>query len=248
WICWRGSRCRGCAPGSRRSGAGGARRSSSAAARARAASRRSTSPIPPSCSTCAWSSRSARRASSSTPISSTSPTNASSIPTWCAAGRSSSVCAGGFELAIRPRARALAFAAALLLPALPARAAIEIVLMPGPEGIDTAPYQFTPAVARGNRERLYAFTDPDGIHSFESFLRFALPPDLIGPNERVGAARLELYYSFDFDVYGDTTGVAGSIECREVLAPWSESIDWSQRPAYGPPVDVLTGITELGTV
>lgn len=151
-------------------------------------------------------------------------------------------------MAIRPRARALAFAAALLLPALPARAAIEIVLRPGPEGIDTAPYQFTPAVVRGNRETLYAFTDPDGVHSFETFLRFALPPDLIGPDEQVGAARLELYYGFDFDVYGDTTGVAGSIECREVLAPWSESIDWSQRPAYGPPVDVLTGITELGTV
>jgi hypothetical protein len=135
----------------------------------------------------------------------------------------------------------------LLAPAPDARAE-QVVLRPGPEGIDTAPYQFTPAIVRGNRETLYAFTDPDQVHSFETFLRFELPPDLVGPEERIEAARLALYYGFDFDVYGDTTGIPGSIECHEVLEPWSESITWSQRPSYGPPVDVLDGITELGTV
>ncbi|HEY8492673.1 MAG TPA: DNRLRE domain-containing protein [Myxococcota bacterium] len=136
----------------------------------------------------------------------------------------------------------------LLLCAAPGARAETIVLRPGPEGIDTAPYQFTPALVRGDRETLYAFTDPDGVHSFETFVRFELPPDLVGPDEEIAEARLVLHYGFDFDVYGDTSHITGSMECREVLESWTENITWTQRPVYGAPVDVVEGIAEFGPI
>src|SRR5690606_12707479 len=99
--------------------------------------------------------------------------------------------------------RVLSFAFLLGCAASAARADT-LVLRPGPEGIDTAPYQFTPALSRGDRETLYAFTDPEAVHSFETFVRFELPEDLVGPDEEIAEARLVLHYGFDFDVYGDT--------------------------------------------
>lgn len=143
--------------------------------------------------------------------------------------------------------RVLSFAFLLGCAASAARADT-LVLRPGPEGIDTAPYQFTPALSRGDRETLYAFTDPEAVHSFETFVRFELPEDLVGPDEEIAEARLVLHYGFDFDVYGDTSQFTGSMECREVLESWSEDITWTQRPAYGAPVDVVEGISEFGPV
>ena len=140
--------------------------------------------------------------------------------------------------------------AALLLGAQVALAET-VVLRPGlDEGVDTSPYQFIPTLPRGNYDKLYAFSDPE--HSFESFLFFELPPDLVGPDEVVSQALLALYYGINLPppVAGeggsDEPGVA---ECRAVLSAWNEgTLTWSNKPAYGPVVDSIENITELGTL
>lgn len=143
----------------------------------------------------------------------------------------------------------IALAFALTAGGTPALAAGVVILQPGPEGEDSAPYEFLPSSIRGNGEALYAFTDPEGGHDFESFLHFPLPPDLLGEGEVVSEALLSLFYGFEFTIRGDTTDVIGAIECREVLEPWSEAtLTWLNRPAYGPPVDVVEDIDEIGAV
>jgi hypothetical protein len=130
----------------------------------------------------------------------------------------------------------------------PARGEI-VVLQPGAEGVDVAPYQFLPASARGLGEALWAFTDPEEAHSFRSFLRFDLPPDLLGPDEQIGSALLALFFDRDvgFGMFaGDDPGI---LECRPVLTAWNEmAVTWIAQPAFGDPVDVVDGITEFGDV
>lgn len=120
-----------------------------------------------------------------------------------------------------------------------------VVIAPGPEGEDVAPYQFLPSALRGDSPGLWAFSEPG--HGFETFLRFPLPPDLLGPDEEVGLALLSLEYAKDSTSQGQGSNEPGVLECREVLSPWAEaSVTWTSRPSYGPPVDVVEGIVALG--
>lgn len=125
-----------------------------------------------------------------------------------------------------------------------------MVLQPGPEGEDTAPYQFLPSSPRGLGESLWVFTDlATNQHSFRTYLRFELPPDLLGPDETVGSALLALFFDREIG-FGMTAGEGpATIECRPVLTDWVElSASWIDQPAFGDPVDVETGIDEFGDV
>lgn len=129
-----------------------------------------------------------------------------------------------------------------------ARAEI-VILEPGAEGEDTAPYSFIQTLARGGHEILYALTFGDGTgrHDFETFLRFTLPPDLLGPDEEIRQSLLSLYYSIDSVGFGVGTDEPGILECREVTSSWTEmGVTWNQKPSYGPPVDTITGIEAKG--
>jgi hypothetical protein len=146
--------------------------------------------------------------------------------------------------------RAAAIAIVALLAVAPSRAE-DVLLQPGPEGADSSPYSFIPSLPRGNRDTNYAFTSVDetGTHSFETFVQFDLPPDLLGPGEGVALAALWIYYAFEFTGFGDPSTDAGMIECRPVLEPWNAAtMTWVNRPAYGDPVDVFPNVTTLGLI
>jgi hypothetical protein len=138
-------------------------------------------------------------------------------------------------------------AAGLLAVSAPAHARF-VELAPGPEGLDSSPYAFFPALPRGNHDTLYAFSDPTG-HGFEIFLGFELPQDLLGPEEQVAQAFLTLFHAIDTFGEDPVDPEPGTLECREALAAWSEdTLTWGSRPAYGAPVDVVDGIDALGAV
>lgn len=146
------------------------------------------------------------------------------------------------------RAAALAFVA--WLAGTPAQAE-DFLLQPGPEGADNSPYSFIPSLPRGNRDTNYvfAFEDATGSHSFETFVQFDLPSNLLGPGEGIVQAALWIYYAFDFTGFGDATSTAGEVECRPVTQPWNAAtMTWNNRPPYGEPVDVFTGVTSLGLI
>lgn len=143
---------------------------------------------------------------------------------------------------------ALVCAALLLATTAPAAAEL-VVLRPGPEGEDVAPYAFLPGSLRGSNPNLWATTTSlDGQdHSFITYLRFELPTDLVGPGEQVGEAMLTVVYAIDEVGFGEGSDVPGVLECRPVASPWSEnSVTWLAQPAFGPPVDVIEGIEALG--
>jgi hypothetical protein len=149
---------------------------------------------------------------------------------------------------MRRAAAVAAFAA--LFAATPARADI-VLLQPGPEGADTSPYSFIPSLPRGNRDTNYVFSlvDETGSHNFETFVQFELPDDLLAPGETVVQAALWIYYAFDFTGFGEATASAGEVECRPVLQAWNAAtMTWNNRPAFGEPVDVFTGVTSLGLI
>jgi len=140
-------------------------------------------------------------------------------------------------------------AAALLgIGLLAAPAAGEEVLILGEEsGADTAPYKFLPSLARGDRETLWAITDPGNVHSFETYVRFDLPPALLSGELLVEEAVFSIFFSIDSVSFGDGTDEPGVLECRPVLEAWDEmAMTWNNRPAFGPAVDAITGITEVG--
>jgi hypothetical protein len=141
---------------------------------------------------------------------------------------------------------AAATAAVLLALSAGAAQARFVELTPGPEGADSAPYQFFPALPRGSHDTIYAFREAEG-HSFETFLRFDLPPDLLGPDEEVARAFLILFHSIDTFSIGSVEPGPGTLECRETLSDWNEAtLTWNSKPSYGPPVDTITGIEALG--
>jgi hypothetical protein len=124
-----------------------------------------------------------------------------------------------------------------------------VVLRPGPEGEDVAPYAFLPSSLRGNNPNLWATSATlDGQdHSFITYLRFALPTDLVGPDEQVGEATLTVVYAIDEVGFGAGSDDPGVLECRPVTTAWSEgSVTWIAKPAFGAPVDVIEGIEALG--
>lgn len=124
-----------------------------------------------------------------------------------------------------------------------------VVLQPGSEGEDAAPYQFLPASFRGGNESLWTFTDPEGVHSFRTFVRFDLPPDLLAPDEEIGSALLVLFFDREIG-FGMSSGDGpGLLECRPALGAWSEAtVTWDAQPAFGDPVDVVSDIDEFGDV
>ena len=140
-------------------------------------------------------------------------------------------------------------AAASLLPIGQPASAAEFLIQ---EGIDSSPYSFIPSLVRGLRDTQYAFTgfDESGAsHNFRTFVRFDLPPDLLGPDETVTEAYTWIYYSFDFTGFGDANDLPGEVHCSEVLESWSEtSLTWIDQPAFGPTLDVHPDILDLGLV
>ncbi len=137
-----------------------------------------------------------------------------------------------------------------LLCAAAARADV-VLLQPGPEGADSAPYSFIPSLPRGNRDTNYVFSSVDetGTHSFETFVHFELPEDLLAPGEGIVEAALWIYYAFEFSGFGDASSEVGEVECRPVLEPWdAATLTWVNKPAYGAPVDVFPDVTTLGLI
>lgn len=133
------------------------------------------------------------------------------------------------------------------------------VVLPGPassaeiliqEGEDSAPYSFIPSLPRGLRDTQYAFTGDDegGLsHDFRTYVRFTLPPDLLGPDEDVLEAYAWVYYSFDFEGFGDASSEVGELHCHEVLEDWEEeTLTWANQPAFGPAFDIHPDITDIG--
>lgn len=119
-------------------------------------------------------------------------------------------------------------------------------------GVDSSPYRFFPSLARGGSPTAYAFQAVDesaNHHDFENFIRFDLPPNLLGPDERVVEAVAWVVYDFGFDGFGGGGEGAAAIRCHEVLAPWNENtLTWQNKPAYGPVLDTHPDITSLGTL
>ncbi len=146
------------------------------------------------------------------------------------------------------RARRLATALlglVLLGPAAVARGELFLIQ----SGQDCAPYAFAPGLKRGDYNSAYAFTNSLGgqDHSFEYYLRFDVPTDLLLPGEVVQEAYAWVYYGFDYTIFGDTTDEVGEIRCHRVLEPWVESeLTWNTRPALGPVFDEWTGIDRVG--
>jgi len=139
----------------------------------------------------------------------------------------------------------LGIALGLALAAAPAAAETFLVQ----SGQDSSPYAFTPNLARGFRNTAYAFTNSlDGTdHSFEYYIQFDLPAELFEPDVVVDEAYAWIYYGYDYTIFGDTTAEVGQIECRNVLAPWSQAtLTWNNRPAVGPVFDGWDDITSRG--
>lgn len=146
-------------------------------------------------------------------------------------------------------ARGLAFGLLGWLAAASPATAERVELRPGPEGEDVAPYSFLPSSLRGNNPNLWATTaSADGQdHSFITYLRFELPPDLVGPGEEVDQAILTVVYAVDEVGFGEGSDEPGVLECRPVTQAWSEgAVTWNAKPAFGDPVDVIEGIEALG--
>jgi hypothetical protein len=100
-------------------------------------------------------------------------------------------------------------------------------------GQDSSPYAFLPGLSRGFHSSAYAFTmDDDGTdHSFEYYVRWNLPPQLLEPGVQVEQALAWVYYGFDYVLFGDFSNEVGELLCHEVLASWSESsLTWNNRP------------------
>lgn len=152
---------------------------------------------------------------------------------------------------IRPHSRRsfAALGAASLL-ALAASARADVVVIPVSE--DAAPYSFLPSLARGTNATLYAFRAFDEgstAHDFETYLKFDVDAADLPPGHVLVAATLVVTYAFDFTGFGDTSTLPGTLECREVLAPWNEAtLTWANRPAYDAPFDTLAGITGFGAL
>ena len=116
-------------------------------------------------------------------------------------------------------------------------------------GQDSSPYAFLPSIPRGFHPSAYVFRldDEDGNdHSFEYYLRWNLPPALLGSGAEIGSAYAWVDYDFDFTSFPDPEG-PGELVCHRVLMPWSEAtLTWSNRPAIGPAFDATSDIVDFG--
>jgi hypothetical protein len=122
------------------------------------------------------------------------------------------------------------------------------------QGDDVSPYCFLPSLARGQYETSYAFSavdDEGACHNFETYLRFALPADLLEPGETVTTARLLLYYAFTFGFDGPAPTLPHApitVHVSEVSSAWTEdAVTWANRPGFvSPPAASLSNVTNLG--
>jgi hypothetical protein len=143
--------------------------------------------------------------------------------------------------------RRAAVAFALVLAAASAARAESVLIQPGPEGEDNAPYAFIPSLIRGDHTTAYAFTSTvDGAkHDFQYFLKFDVSPY----RGTVQYAYAYFYYGFGFDGFGGESPNPGpgEIHCHDVLAPWTENtLTWNTRPPIGPDLYVFPNITGFG--
>jgi hypothetical protein len=120
-------------------------------------------------------------------------------------------------------------------------------------GDDVAPYCFLPTLTRGQYETNYAVNSPGppDCHSFETYLRFILPPDLLGPGETVTSASLFVPYLFSFSFDGPVVPpphAAVTLRLHRVTSFWNEnSVTWNNKPSYeSTPIAQITGITNYG--
>lgn len=147
-----------------------------------------------------------------------------------------------------PRARRPAWIAIVAILLLAASAQADTVVIPVAE--DTAPYSFVPGLARGASPTLYAFhafDESSTPHEFATYLWFDVTEAALPVGHVLTQATLVVTYAFDFTGFGDTSGLPATLECREVLAPWSEAtLTWQNRPAADVPFDTITGITGFG--
>jgi hypothetical protein len=144
------------------------------------------------------------------------------------------------------RALATTLLAFALLPPAGARAE-SVLVQPGPEGEDNAPYAFIPSLIRNTNTTAYAFSSTvDGVkHDFQYFLEFDVAPF----GGTVQYAYAYFYYGFGFDGFGNESPNpgAGEIHCHNVLAPWTENtLNWNNRPAVSPALYVFPNITGFG--
>lgn len=149
---------------------------------------------------------------------------------------------------IRIDSRALVASFCLMFAAGPAAA--DILLVPASE--DSSPYSFLPNLARGTNPSLYAFktVDDDSIpHEFDTFLWFDVEQADLPTDHVLVEATLVVTYAFDFTGFGDTSNAPGTLECREVLAPWNTTtLTWANRPAVSAPFDTVGGILGFGAI
>lgn len=121
-----------------------------------------------------------------------------------------------------------------------------------PVAADTAPYSFLPSLARGSSGTLYAFRTFDENstpHDFETYLRFDVDRSDLPEGHVLVEATLVVTYAFDFTGFGDTSDLPGTLECREVLEPWTEAtLTWANRPDVDAPFDTITDITRFGAL
>lgn len=143
--------------------------------------------------------------------------------------------------------------AALLAVAAPlsAQAAVFDLKPDGAAGKDTAPYAFIGSLVRGNNETLFAQTalDENQIpHDMITYLEYELPPGLLQPGETVLGASLFMVFSFTFSHDGTPPPPGGELYVHEVTEAWDEqTLNWNNRPAYGPVVDSETNISSFGS-
>jgi hypothetical protein len=113
-------------------------------------------------------------------------------------------------------------------------------------GQDSSPYAFTPGLVRGAHSTAYVFTafDPETgrDHSFEYYIRFNLPPELLVPGIEIEYAYAWVYHGYSYTLFGDFSDAIGELSCHEVLEPWVETgiasgLRWSNRPDIGPEFD-----------
>jgi hypothetical protein len=156
---------------------------------------------------------------------------------------------------VRRRLTVLAVALGLAL-AAPASARV-VLLRPGPEGEDVSPYSFLPSSRRPNNETQWAFHATDSAsgfdHAMETYLKFAIPPDLLLPGEVVSQAVFWVYYvplPVPPIAGGGGSNDPGELGCHEVSEPWSEAtLTWNNKPDYVPDAfDGFDSVTNFGLI
>lgn len=116
-------------------------------------------------------------------------------------------------------------------------------------GQDSSPYAFTPNTRRGFLNTAYVFTafDQGADHSFEYYIKFNLPQELLQPGVEIESAYAWVYHGYSYTLFGDFSDAIGELLCHEVLEPWSEStLTWSNKPDIGAWFDRRTEILNEG--